>query len=675
MSDQRYLVTARKYRPIRFEDLVGQSHVTETLQNAIRLDRLAHAYLFSGPRGVGKTTAARILAKAINCETPLDQRDGSEPCGACDSCQTFAQGRSLNIIEIDAASNNKVDDIRDLRETVRIPPQGARKKVYIVDEVHMLSTSAFNALLKTLEEPPPYALFIFATTEPHKVLPTILSRCQRFDFRRIRIEDAVQRLREICQAENVTADEDALALIARKGDGALRDTLSAFDQAVALCGSDLRYAALAEALGVVEQDLFFEVSDALAQRRTGDLFLVVDRVVSRGYDLMEFLHGLQEHLRNILVAVTLPDAPDLIEAARGVRARYVEAAQAFEEADVMRLLALAADGEETLRQAVQPRLRLEMTLAKMASLAKAVDLNRAIAQVEALQQAAREGKPALSTVAATPEQVGPPTRQAAPSGVVRESAPAPIALVAPAPHAAPLPAPDPHPAEPESPPARPAPKAEPHHAKIHALRPRTDDEGGVPAEPAAPKKPTPAAPAKPSTPETAYSNLFGAPALRKVVPRKDGPNALSGDGAAGSAARMPEPTIHAAAPAPTASSGIPSALANAWKTMAERVNRPALHAVMTFCTLSAVEGDTLCVAVPDQSSLGVLRENEQTLERMLAHHAPNGPSRLRFFATKAERVSPETGSSETPLQRFTRLQAEHPVLSALVDTFGGELVH
>ncbi len=666
MSDQRYLVTARKYRPTRFEDLVGQSHVTETLQNAIRLDRLAHAYLFSGPRGVGKTTAARILAKAINCETPLPQRDGSEPCGTCDSCQSFAQGRSLNIIEIDAASNNKVDDIRDLRETVRIPPQGARKKVYIVDEVHMLSTSAFNALLKTLEEPPPYALFIFATTEPHKVLPTILSRCQRFDFRRIRIEDAVQRLREICEAESVTADEEALALIARKGDGALRDTLSAFDQAVALCGSDLRYAALAEALGVVEQDLFFEVTDALATRRTGDLFMIVDRVVSRGYDLMEFLHGLQEHLRNVLVAVTLPDAPDLIEAAPGVRVRYADASQAFEEADVMRLLALAADGEETLRQAVQPRLRLEMTLAKMASLAKAVDLNRAIAQVEALQQAAREGKLALSTVATTPEQVGPPSRQAAPSSIVREPAPAPIAS-APASASRPAPAPvDPDP-EPKA--------AEPHHAKIHSLPPRPDEDGGVPAEPTSPKKPTPAAPAKPSTPETAYSNLFGAPALRKVVPREDGPNALSGDGAVASG-RAPEPTIHAAPPAPApASSGVPSALTNVWKTMAERVNRPALHAVMTFCTLTAVEGDTLCVGVPDHSSMGVLRENQQTLERMLAHHTPGGPSRLRFFANKAERVSAETGSSETPLQRFTRLQAEHPVLSALVDTFGGELVH
>lgn len=218
MSDHRYLVSARKYRPRSFEEVVGQDHVTETLKNAIRLDRLAHAYLFSGPRGVGKTTGARILAKSINCETALEERtDSSEPCQTCASCVSFDEGRSLNVIELDAASNNKVDDIRELRETVRIPPQGAKRKVYIVDEVHMLSNAAFNALLKTLEEPPPYVLFIFATTEPHKVLPTILSRCQRFDYRRIAVAEIVSRLELICKSENIKADEASLMLIARKG--------------------------------------------------------------------------------------------------------------------------------------------------------------------------------------------------------------------------------------------------------------------------------------------------------------------------------------------------------------------------------------------------------------------------------------------------------------------------
>ena len=232
----RYTVTARKYRPQTFADLVAQEHVAETLRNAITRGRLAHAYLFSGPRGVGKTTAARILAKAVNCQTPLAERPDAEPCRTCDSCRAFEEGRSLNIIEIDAASNNRVEDVRELRDTVRVPPQGANKKVYILDEVHMLSASAFNALLKTLEEPPDYALFIFATTEPHKVLPTILSRTQRFDFRRIAVPEIVSRLEEISAAEGVTADDESLVLLARKGDGALRDALSIYDQAVSICG-------------------------------------------------------------------------------------------------------------------------------------------------------------------------------------------------------------------------------------------------------------------------------------------------------------------------------------------------------------------------------------------------------------------------------------------------------
>ncbi|HYE58754.1 MAG TPA: DNA polymerase III subunit gamma/tau, partial [Rhodothermales bacterium] len=293
----RYLVSARKYRPQRFAELVGQEHVAETLRNALRLDRLAHAYLFSGPRGVGKTTAARLLAKAINCEVPIETRPDAEPCRQCDSCRAFEEGRSLNIIEIDAASNNKVDDIRELRDTVRVPPQGARRKVYIVDEVHMLSTSAFNALLKTLEEPPPYVLFIFATTEPHKVLPTILSRCQRFDFRRIAVEETVEHLKNIAAEEGIEADDASLLLIARKGDGALRDALSAFDQAVALCGTTLRYRELADALGVVDVDLYFEVSERVAARDAAGLLDLVDRLVRRGYDLSEFALGLQEHLR------------------------------------------------------------------------------------------------------------------------------------------------------------------------------------------------------------------------------------------------------------------------------------------------------------------------------------------------------------------------------------------
>ncbi|AEN74510.1 DNA polymerase III, subunits gamma and tau [Rhodothermus marinus SG0.5JP17-172] len=384
MQEQRYLVAARKYRPQLFRELVAQEHVTETLKNALRLNRLGHAYLFSGPRGVGKTTAARLLAKAINCQTPLEEReDRAEPCRRCEACVAFEEGRSLNVFEIDAASNNKVEDVRELRETVRVPPQGARKKVYIIDEVHMLSNAAFNALLKTLEEPPPHALFIFATTEPHKVLPTILSRCQRFDFRRIPVEAIVARLREICAAEGVEADDESLMLLARKGDGALRDALSAFDQAVSLCGTTLRYAELAQALGVVDLDLYFAVTDHVRTGNGAGMLAVVEQVVRSGYDLQEFAIGLAEHLRNLLVARTMPDL-SLIEAGEATRRRYAEAARAFEEADLLRLLGLVADLESRLKSSAQPRLQLELTLLRMASLPHAVDLRRALDLLERL---------------------------------------------------------------------------------------------------------------------------------------------------------------------------------------------------------------------------------------------------------------------------------------------------
>ncbi|NBC01431.1 MAG: DNA polymerase III subunit gamma/tau [Bacteroidetes bacterium] len=391
MSDQHYLVAARKYRPNRFDELVAQEHVTSTLKNALQLDRLAHAYLFSGPRGVGKTTAARILAKAINCTTPLDEREDAEPCRTCDSCQSFEAGRSLNVFELDAASNNGVDDIRDLREKVRIPPQGNRKKVYILDEVHMLSKAAFNALLKTLEEPPPHALFIFATTEPHKVLPTILSRCQRFDFRRIPVSEIVSHLAYICEEEGITADEASLMLLARKGDGALRDALSAFDQAVSLCGTTLVYEELAEALGVVGIDNYFQVTERMAGRDSAGMLRLVNRLVSAGYDLQEFLSGLAEHLRNLTVACTMDDAA-LIEASSTVQARYAEAASAFQEATLLRALMIVDDTEDKIRDSRQPRLKLELALLKMAALGHAADLRDTLHQLTRLEKLAREGK-------------------------------------------------------------------------------------------------------------------------------------------------------------------------------------------------------------------------------------------------------------------------------------------
>lgn len=409
MSEQRYLVTARKYRPALFREIVAQQHVTETLCNALRLDRLAHAYLFSGPRGVGKTTAARILAKAINC-TDRDT-DTAEPCRSCTSCRDFESGRSLSIFEIDAASNNKVEDVRELRETVRIPPQGSLKKVYIIDEVHMLSNAAFNALLKTLEEPPPHVLFIFATTEPHKVLPTILSRCQRFDFRRIPLADIVTHLAEVGRQEGIVADEESLLLIARKGDGSLRDALSAFDQAVALCGTSLQYNSLANALRVIDIDLYFEATTLALDRNSGGMLKLVERIVLDGLDLQEFLVGLAEHLRNLLVVRSLGEA-SLIEATAAARARYQKESSAFTEPRLLRLLMIVDETAASISQSAYPKLKLELALIKMASLTSALSLAEAMKQLDRLEKLAHEGKLAPELFAATAATAAKPPAEA-----------------------------------------------------------------------------------------------------------------------------------------------------------------------------------------------------------------------------------------------------------------------
>ncbi len=648
MSSQRYLVTARKYRPTRFGELVGQEHVSDTLMNAIRMDRLAHAYLFSGPRGVGKTTAARILAKAINCQTPLDARPGgAEPCGECESCRSFAEGRSLNIIEIDAASNNKVDDIRELRETVRVPPQGARKKVYIVDEVHMLSTSAFNALLKTLEEPPPYVLFIFATTEPHKVLPTILSRCQRFDFRRIAVQDAVARLREIAGAENVTADDESLMLIARKGDGALRDTLSVFDQAVALVGADLAYAELAGALGVVETDLFFAVTDAVGARDTPRLLQTIDKIVRRGYDLQEFLGGLQEHLRNLLVARTLPDA-GLIEAGAATVARYAEAAAPLDAADLLRYLNLTAEAEEQLKQASQPRLRLELMLLKMAALAHAADLEKAVEGVARLEKMVREGQP---LPAAAP---GP------------AAAPAPLGLRE---------RPAAYEASDEPAPAPPAGDAAPRHASIHPMRPApaaepdedSADEPPAPrpaplrAEPAA-ARPAPLPATAPAASGDLYDDLFGGPALKGVQPRAAEPTPRT-EGSAALATR------------PADDAGL-ARIARVWPRVTDGVQRPGLRALLTLASPKAADGGTLVLAVPDATSARTIEAGAETLLDLV-----DAASGVRLTQVRCD-VQPgalpahpaETAPALDPLQFIEQQRQENPVVRAIFEQFGGEIV-
>ncbi len=641
MSEKRYLVTARKYRPQRFDELVAQEHVTETLRNALRLDRLAHAYLFSGPRGVGKTTAARILAKAINCTRPLDERDGqAEPCRACEHCRTFEEGRSLNVIEIDAASNNRVDDIRDLRETVRIPPQGAHRKVYIVDEVHMLSTAAFNALLKTLEEPPPHVLFIFATTEPHKVLATILSRCQRFDFRRIAVPEIVARLSTICTEENIRADEASLLLIARKGDGALRDALSVFDQAVSLCGSEIAYSDLVHALGVVAIDRYFEITDCIAARDMGGMLQLVENAIRAGHDLQEFMAGLTEHVRNLLVARTM-EHTGLIEATEATRQRYAEAVAPFSEMDILRLLTLASHAENTLRDSIQPRLKVETILLNMATITLGADLREALDKIDRL-----EGAPSPDRAERTP-----PTRPHTPPKTAPRQSNA-SAAVSHTPRkarerkAASKPAGD-DPAEtaPAPAPATPAPEAAPAAQASDTSRNASHD---------------------------AIHNLLGKPALqRDDIPseetRPQGPDAEE-------RAAAPEPAEPSEADHPDE-----TPVADAWNDLLERVKEDHKNLLLVTLNLARLEGydkGVLRLAIPTAHHGEVVTEHSDYLVQQARRLAP-----LADMQKIACTVCEDLNSADTDDPRETdieltlyieRKREENPVVREVFKQFDAE---
>jgi DNA polymerase-3 subunit gamma/tau len=376
-----YQVTARKWRPMVFEDVVGQSHVTNTLRNAIASHRLAHAYIFSGVRGTGKTTTARILAKAINCQSPKD----TNPDNECEICKEITAGRSLDVVEIDGASNRGVEEIRNLRESVRYTPTRGKYKVYIIDEVHMLTKEAFNALLKTLEEPPEHVIFIFATTEAHKIPMTILSRCQRFDFRRISIDEITGNLRGISHEEGVTLDDEAMIIIAKKADGSLRDAQSIFDQIRSFCGNQITAADVLKVLNVVDQELFFRVTDLIKTEDTRGGIQLVDEIVTRGYDLREFLGGLSEHLRNLLVVLTT-GATELIETSEPYRKRYQEEAKNFKQNDILRLIKLVNDLEQMIRWSPQPRFKLEAGLLQMIKLERSVQIDALLGQIGELKK-------------------------------------------------------------------------------------------------------------------------------------------------------------------------------------------------------------------------------------------------------------------------------------------------
>ncbi len=369
-----YRALTRTYRPQTFDDVVSQEHVSNTLKNAIAQDRLSHAYMFCGPRGVGKTTMARVLARTINQID--DQIDGE------------SLSQTLNVVEIDAASNNKVEDVHHLREIVRVPPQSGKYKIFIIDEVHMLSKQAFNALLKTLEEPPPHAIFIFATTEPHKVLPTILSRVQRFDFKRISVDEIVSRLEVICTKEGITIDKESLHTIARKADGALRDALGLMDQAIAFCGMNIEYANLTEALNVVGNDQLFEFTQAISDRDSNSGLLLVDRLLKEGVDIQEFLVSLTVHIRNLYVAKQ-SQRMHMVEATDETKQRYIVTAKQFSESDLMRMLYLVSEAQMKIKDVQQPRVHFEILTLKLIHMGRSKEIGELL---NGLDEVKKNGK-------------------------------------------------------------------------------------------------------------------------------------------------------------------------------------------------------------------------------------------------------------------------------------------
>ena len=413
---EKFIVSARKYRPATFASVVGQTHITSTLKNAIERGQLAHAYLFCGPRGVGKTTCARIFAKAINCQHPV----GAEACDQCDSCRSFNENRSLNIHELDAASNNSVEDIRNLIEQVRVLPQIGQYSVFIIDEVHMLSSAAFNAFLKTLEEPPKHAIFILATTEKHKIIPTILSRCQIYDFNRIRVEDAVGYLRYIAQNEGVEADDESLNLIAQKADGGMRDALSMFDKAVSFCGTKLEYRAVAATLNVLDYETYFRFTELLLRGDYVNALLEYDAVLSKGFSGQIFMSGLNQHFRDLLVAKG--PAISLIEYTGSLLEKYRQQAAICEPAFLFGAISLLTEADSKLRTSSSQRLLVELTLMKISTLGQKKN-NELTAPIEAKYDLPDLDAPRQQVVAAAPQVA--PTPQPAVTQEIKQPTVAP----------------------------------------------------------------------------------------------------------------------------------------------------------------------------------------------------------------------------------------------------------
>ncbi|MBF9143695.1 DNA polymerase III subunit gamma/tau [Hymenobacter properus] len=691
-----FVVSARKYRPSTFRSVVGQQHVTTTLQNAIQSHHLAQAFLFCGPRGVGKTTCARILAKTINCTNLTAE---TEACGTCASCVAFQENASFNVHELDAASNNSVEDIRSLVEQVRYAPQAGKYKIYIIDEVHMLSNAAFNAFLKTLEEPPSYAIFILATTERHKIIPTILSRCQIFDFSRIRVEDMRGHLRYVATQEGITAEEDALHLLAQKADGGLRDALSMFDQMVTFGGNNLTYKEVVQNLHILDYDYYFRLVDSLLTENLSAALLLLDEVMQNGFDLHNFVVGTAEHLRGLLVckdAVTV----QLLEVSEGIRLKYVQQAQAAPLAFLLSALNLISQCDREFKQAKNQRLHVELALMKLAY------LNGAVQFVRELSPANGEAKKKTSSLSegvapaagpsnngnydgsnghAQPAPVNPaaasqatPVASAAPAPAVSHAAPAAYATESPAaaytaaPRPAAAPAPLPMPAAPVA--TGPAPADGPDPLPVENGVDELHDTPSIEDDPAAPvterhqmRDTLPHVeigvpsfegiePAPRPTPQAAFAKI---PSLASKIPSlKDlsSRNAAAASQAAKDAAALAEPQHSGPVTATD-----PAVLQRVWKELAEE--RRAQDRMSEFWVLnrpvSANEEHVIDLAV--DNPIQVDQFNEMRVEFLADLRRRTGNPRLNVlpFVTTA---APTARKLYTSTDKFEYLAERFPTL-------------
>ena len=611
MSD--FIVSARKYRPATFASVVGQKHITSTLRNAIERGQLAHAYLFCGPRGVGKTTCARIFAKAINCLHP----HGAEACNECESCRAFNEGRSLNIHELDAASNNSVEDIRTLIDQVRVIPQVGRYSVFIIDEVHMLSAAAFNAFLKTLEEPPAHAIFILATTEKHKIIPTILSRCQIYDFNRIRVEDGVEYLKYIASQEGITYDEESLNLIAQKADGGMRDALSMFDKAVSFCGTTLRYPEVAQTLNVLDYDTYFNVTQLLLEGNYVEALVAFDQVLCRGFSGQTFMAGLNRHMRDLLMAKR-PETLRLIEMTGTLLERYRTQAEACSVEFLFGAISILTELDGKIRQSSNQQLLVELGLMKISGLGQ------------------KKNNP-LTTDAdyPLPELDGPAPRQHTATAAAASTAPA-----------ATRPAPQPAGAVASRPAAAPTPAAAPQTA------PRT--AAGAPAVTAAAQPQNPeGAPAR-SNATAASAQPGAAPSAATTAPAA-GPAAGSGMGTAAARPRRSplgtslsellattDPAVEAeeaTAAAPVIDPQSEAKLQRAREAIFALIREKRPRFVAAFEQMQFI-GNTICVSVPTAALREeMLRSKTEMLMRIVELAGIHGTIDLEVKVNEQIRAS------------------------------------